>query len=87
MITLFSNQYYRFIGRIAAKGLSGEGYEGHYFWDTEIYILPFFLFTNPDLARNLLDYRYSILESARKRAHEMGHKNGVLYPWRTIGGR
>ena len=74
------------VSNIAAKGLSGEGYEGHYFWDTEIYILPFFLFTNPDLARNLLDYRYSILESARKRAHEMGHKNGVLYPWRTIGG-
>jgi len=74
------------VSNISAKGLTGEGYEGHYFWDTEIYIFPFFLFTNPDLAKNLLEYRYSILESARKRAKEMGHTKGVLYPWRTIAG-
>lgn len=71
---------------IAAKGLSGEGYEGHYFWDTEIYLLPMFTMTNPDLARKLLQYRYSILDSARERAIEMGHKKGALYPWRTITG-
>ncbi len=71
---------------ISAKGLSGEGYEGHYFWDTEIYIFPFFLFTNPNLAKNLLNYRYNILEFARKRARQMGHNIGVLYPWRTIAG-
>ena len=71
---------------ISAKGLTGEGYEGHYFWDTEIYIIPFFLFTNPNLAKNLLEYRYSILENARNRAKEMGHQNGVLFPWRTING-
>ena len=71
---------------IAAKGLSGEGYEGHYFWDTEIYIFPMFLFTNPKIAKNLLDYRYGILDSARKRAKAMGHKKGALYPWRTISG-
>jgi alpha,alpha-trehalose phosphorylase len=71
---------------ISAKGLSGEGYEGHYFWDTEIYIFPFFLFTNPKLAKNLLNYRYTILNSARKRAKEMGHSIGALYPWRTIAG-
>ncbi|MBL4939270.1 MAG: glycoside hydrolase family 65 protein [Lutibacter sp.] len=71
---------------ISAKGLSGEGYEGHYFWDTEIYIFPFFLFTNPDLAKNLLNYRYTILDAARTRAKQMGHSIGALYPWRTIAG-
>lgn len=71
---------------IAAKGLSGEGYEGHYFWDTEIYIFPMFLFTNPEIAKNLLNYRYGILDFARKRAKEMGHEKGALYPWRTIAG-
>lgn len=71
---------------IAAKGLSGEGYEGHYFWDTEIYMFPVFLMTNPELAKQLLLYRYSILDQARVRAKEMGHKQGALYPWRTISG-
>lgn len=71
---------------IAAKGLSGEGYEGHYFWDTEIYMLPVFLMTNPELAKSLLLYRYSILDSARARAKEMGHRQGALFPWRTISG-
>lgn len=71
---------------IAAKGLSGEGYEGHYFWDTEIYIFPVFLMTFPDIAKNLLLHRYSILDSARSRAKEMGHKKGALFPWRTITG-
>lgn len=71
---------------ISAKGLSGEGYEGHYFWDTEIYIFPVFLMTNPEMAKNLLIQRYSILESARVRAKEMGHKKGALFPWRTITG-
>ena len=74
------------LSNISAKGLTGEGYEGHYFWDTEIYIFPFFLFTNPKLAKNLLEYRYSILENARNRAIEMGHNKGVLFPWRTING-
>ncbi|MFC3749032.1 glycoside hydrolase family 65 protein [Paenibacillus sp. GCM10012306] len=71
---------------ISAKGLSGEGYEGHYFWDTEIYMLPVFLMTSPDLARQLLLYRYSKLEQARERAKEMGHSKGALFPWRTISG-
>jgi alpha,alpha-trehalose phosphorylase len=72
---------------IAAKGLSGEGYEGHYFWDTEIYILPFFTLCYPELAKGLLKYRYTILDSARQRAREMGHKKGAAYPWRTIAGK
>lgn len=71
---------------IAAKGLSGEGYEGHYFWDTEIYMFPVFLMTNPKIARNLLLNRYGILESAKVRAKEVGHTKGALFPWRTING-
>lgn len=74
------------ISNIAAKGLSGEGYEGHYFWDTEIYIFPIFLMSNPEQAKQLLKYRYSILEHAKSRAIEMGHKKGALFPWRTISG-
>lgn len=72
---------------IAAKGLSGEGYEGHYFWDTEMYIIPYFLLTNPDLARNLIEYRYKTLDLARENAKLLGHKKGALYPWRTIMGK
>ncbi|WP_051235552.1 glycoside hydrolase family 65 protein [Marinimicrobium agarilyticum] len=71
---------------IAAKGLTGHGYEGHYFWDSEIYILPFFLYTQPALARNLLMYRHSILDSARARARELAIPTGALFAWRTIGG-
>ncbi|AVX19567.1 alpha,alpha-trehalose phosphorylase [Carboxydocella sporoproducens DSM 16521] len=70
---------------IGAKGLTGEGYEGHYFWDTEIYILPFFLYTSPEIARSLLAYRYHILNKARERARQMSQR-GALFPWRTIDG-
>lgn len=71
---------------IPAKGLTGDGYEGHYFWDTEMYMLPFFVYTQPKTAKSLLLYRYSILEKARNRAREMGVEQGVLFPWRTING-
>lgn len=71
---------------ICAKGLSGEGYEGHYFWDTEVYMLPFFTLTNPEVAKNLMKFRYETLPLARDRAREMGHKNGAKIPWRTIRG-
>ncbi|OPA79155.1 family 65 glycosyl hydrolase [Paenibacillus selenitireducens] len=71
---------------ISAKGLSGEGYEGHYFWDTEIYMFPVFLMTQPEMAKQLLVYRYSTLEQAKERAREMGHAQGALFPWRTISG-
>ncbi|WP_411345736.1 HAD-IA family hydrolase [Paenibacillus sp. WLX1005] len=70
---------------IGAKGITGEGYEGHYFWDTETYIMPFFLYTQPDLALRLLEFRYHTLPKARDRAVEMA-ASGALYPWRTIGG-
>ncbi len=71
---------------IAAKGVTGEGYEGHYFWDTEIYVFPFFLFARPEIARALLQYRYNGLPKARERARQMAHARGALYPWRTIAG-
>lgn len=71
---------------VAAKGLSGEGYEGHYFWDCETYAFPFFLATAPEMARRLLDYRYLHLPAAREHARMLGHERGALYPWRTITG-
>ena len=71
---------------IAAKGLTGEGYEGHYFWDTEAYILPVFLHTEPEVAKKLLEYRHAILPAARERARAMGHDKGALFAWRTIDG-
>ncbi|MGL4766807.1 MAG: glycoside hydrolase family 65 protein [Formosimonas sp.] len=71
---------------ISAKGVTGEGYEGHYFWDTEIYVFPFFLATQPEIARQLLAYRYQGLGAARERARAMSLDKGALYPWRTIAG-
>lgn len=73
------------VTNIGAKGLTGEGYEGHYFWDTEMYMLPFFTFTQPETARTLLEFRYATLDKARERATVMAQK-GALYPWRTIAG-
>ena len=70
---------------VAAKGVTGRGYEGHYFWDTEIYVVPFLIHTNPRWARQVLDFRCGMLGAARKRAAEVGHR-GALYPWRTING-
>lgn len=72
---------------IAAKGLTGEGYEGHYFWDTEAFVLPVLALTAPQLARHLIEYRVSRLTDAREHARAIGHAQGALYPWRTIGGR
>lgn len=72
---------------VAAKGLSGEGYEGHYFWDTEMFMVPYFTLTNPQIARRLLEYRYKTLPKAIENAKLLGHQKGALYPWRTITGR
>ena len=74
------------IAAVAAKGISGEGYEGHYFWDTEIYIFPFFLYTQPEIAKSLLSFRHITLDGAREHAKIMGHTKGALFPWRTISG-
>jgi alpha,alpha-trehalose phosphorylase len=70
---------------VAAKAVTGAGYEGHYFWDTEIYIIPFLAYTSPELARRLLRFRWHMLPTARKRARELSQR-GALYPWRTING-
>lgn len=73
-------------GHLGAKGLSGEGYEGHYFWDTEMYCQPFFTLTNPLESKQLLMYRYNTLKKAQENARRLGHKKGALFPWRTISG-
>jgi alpha,alpha-trehalose phosphorylase len=70
---------------VPAKGMTGQAYEGHYFWDTEIYVLPFLTYTSPRIARNLLTFRYKMLPQARARARQLGHR-GALFPWRTISG-
>ncbi len=70
---------------IAAKGVSGSGYSGHYFWDTEIYMMPFLTYTNAPVARNALRFRYGLLPAARRRAREVA-VGGALFPWRTING-
>ncbi len=70
---------------IPAKGLTGQAYEGQYFWDIEIYVLPFLIYTAPRIARNLLKFRHSMLDNARNRAREVNQK-GALFPWRTING-
>lgn len=67
---------------VGAKGLTGEGYKGHVFWDTEIFILPYFLYTDPQTARNLVKYRYHTLNGARKKALENGYR-GAMYPWES----
>ena len=70
---------------IPAKGVTGSGYGGHYFWDTEIYVMPFLTYTTPFAARNALRFRHSLLESARHRARQLAQK-GALFAWRTING-
>lgn len=70
---------------IAAKGVTGGGYDGHYFWDTEVYVVPFLAATNPDIARKLLRFRWRMLPAARERAEELSQR-GALYAWRTING-
>jgi len=70
---------------VPAKGLTGRAYEGHYFWDTEIYVLPFLTYTSPRIAKNLLTFRYKMLPQARAHARRLGHR-GAIFPWRTING-
>ena len=73
-------------GGVAAKGVSGSGYGGHYFWDSEIYVLPFLSYTAPIVARNVLRFRQRMLDAARARALEL-NQHGALFPWRTINGQ
>lgn len=70
---------------IPAKGVTGSGYEGHYFWDTEVYVIPMLTYTHPRIAENALRFRVNTLPQARRRAKELSER-GALFPWRTITG-
>ncbi len=70
---------------VAAKGLTGPGYEGHTFWDTETFVLPVLTYTAPQAVADSLRWRQSILPLARDRAHLLGLQ-GAAFPWRTIRG-
>ncbi|MFS4092114.1 glycoside hydrolase family 65 protein [Streptomyces sp. AF1A] len=70
---------------IPAKGLTGTGYDGHCFWDTESYVLPVLTFTAPETVASALRWRHCTLPAARERAHQLGLA-GAVFPWRTIDG-
>lgn len=67
---------------ICAKGFAGEAYFGHFFWDTEVYLLPFFLYTNPRVAKNLVSFRVNTLKGAMENARRYGCR-GARYPWES----
>jgi trehalose/maltose hydrolase-like predicted phosphorylase len=71
---------------IPSKGLTGAGYDGHTFWDTEGFVLPVLTYTMPDAAADALHWRHSTLQLAKQRAEELGFK-GAAFPWRTIRGQ
>ncbi len=71
---------------IAAKGLTGPGYDGHTFWDTERFVLPVLTYTAPDAAADALRWRHTTLDLARERADQLGLE-GAAFPWRTIRGQ
>jgi alpha,alpha-trehalose phosphorylase len=71
---------------IPAKGLTGPGYDGHAFWDTETFVLPLLIYSVPEAAAAALLWRHSILPLARERAHTL-HLEGAAFPWRTIAGQ
>jgi alpha,alpha-trehalose phosphorylase len=71
---------------IAAKGLTGPGYNGHAFWDTETFVLPVLTYTAPQAARDSLHWRHATLGLARERARLLGLA-GAAFPWRTIAGQ
>ncbi len=71
---------------IAAKGLTGPGYDGHVFWDTESFVLPVLTYTQPQATVEALRWRHSVIDLARERARQLG-RDGAAYPWRTIRGQ
>ena len=70
---------------IAAKGLTGDGYDGHVFWDTESFVLPVLTYTAPEAVRDALRWRHSTLDLATERARQL-RLEGAAFPWRTIRG-
>jgi alpha,alpha-trehalose phosphorylase len=71
---------------IPAKGLTGPGYDGHTFWDTETFVLPVLTYTCPDAVADALRWRHTVMPAAMQRATELGLR-GVTFPWRTIAGQ
>jgi kojibiose phosphorylase len=79
---LITGHYDDGFSSIGARTLSGEGYRGHIFWDGEIFLLPFYLFTYPEIAKNMLLYRYRRLDTARRLAQKEGYR-GAKFPWES----
>ena len=73
------------ITNISANGLTGTAYSGHTFWDTEVFMMPMYIYTNPEIAKQLIIYRYNILDKARERAVQMDDQ-GALFSWNSING-
>ncbi|MEV8068633.1 glycosyl hydrolase family 65 protein [Streptomyces sp. NPDC085995] len=71
---------------VPAKGLTGSGYDGHAFWDTEMFVLPVLTYTAPDAVAEALRWRQNTLPAARERATQLG-LSGAAFPWRTIEGQ
>jgi kojibiose phosphorylase len=72
------------LSSIGARALTGEGYHGHIFWDAEIFLLPFYSYTLPEAARDMLLYRYNRLDVARENAKKSGFR-GAMFPWESAG--
>ncbi len=70
---------------IAAKGLTGPGYDGHAFWDTETFVLPVLTYTQPESTRDALRWRHATIDKAKARAVQLGQE-GAAFPWRSING-
>jgi alpha,alpha-trehalose phosphorylase len=70
---------------VPAKGLTGRGYDGHYFWDVDVFVQPFLTYVCPEVSRRLIEFRYGMLRAARRQARVVGER-GALFPWRTING-
>lgn len=79
-LLILGNEHYSH--SIPARGLSGQTYKGAIFWDSEIFILPFFIMTQPKMARKILEYRINTLEGAKKKALEYGYK-GAFFSWES----
>ncbi len=85
MLQIFQSTGKDGITNISANGLSGTVYSGHTFWDTEVFIMPMYLYSHPEIVKPLIEYRYNILDKARERARQM-EDQGALYSWNSING-
>ncbi len=85
MLQIFQSTGKDGVTNVSANGLSGTVYSGHTFWDTEVFIMPMYLYSHPELVKPLITYRYNILDKARERARQM-EDQGALYSWNSING-